>query len=127
MGMTYVWGGVRRSDRRGETLRVRFLVDTGAIYTVLPRSVWTGLDLEPESTVDFTLADGTLISRGVSECRVELAGHAATSPVVLGEAEEGPLLGAVTLETLRLMVNPLTRRLVPMRLVLSAATEHRSL
>ena len=39
----------------------------------------------------------------------------ATSPVVLGKREDAPLLGAVTLETLRLMVNPLSRELLPMR------------
>jgi len=38
--------------------------------------------------------------------------------VVLGEADEGPLLGAVTLETLGLMVNPLSRKVYPMRLTL---------
>ena len=39
--------------------------------------------------------------------------------MILGEADEGPLLGAVTLETLGMMVNPLSRRLMPMRMVLS--------
>jgi len=39
----------------------------------------------------------------------------ATSPVVLGEADDAPLLGAVTLATLGLMVNPLTREVIPMR------------
>ena len=118
MGITYVLGAVQRPDRAEPAIRVRFLVDTGAIYTVLPMSVWSALELAPKRSVEFTLADGTAISRGVSECQIDLAGHSATSPVVLGEAEEGPLLGAVTLETLGLMVNPLTRRLVPMRLVL---------
>jgi predicted aspartyl protease len=95
------------------------LVDSGAIYSVLPPDVWGPLGLTPRREVDFSLADGTLITRGVSECTFELAGLAATSPVVLGRADEGPLLGAVTLETLGLVLNPLTRQLVPMRLLLS--------
>ncbi|MBI3785567.1 MAG: hypothetical protein HY270_19415 [Deltaproteobacteria bacterium] len=45
--------------------------------------------------------------------------HAATSPVVLGEAHDGALLGAVTLETLGLMLNPLTREILPMQMSLS--------
>jgi hypothetical protein len=38
-------------------------------------------------------------------------------------APEGvtPLLGALTLESLGLMVNPVTRELLPMRLLLAAA------
>jgi hypothetical protein len=38
---------------------------------------------------------------------------------VCGEDDDGPLLGAVTLETLGLMLNPLSRELLPMRLVLA--------
>jgi hypothetical protein len=70
--------------------------------------------------VEFTLADGTSIERRVSECRFEIQGRAATSPVVLGEEKDGPLLGAVTLETLGFMLNPLTREILPMRMVLAS-------
>ena len=117
MGMTHVSAQVTRPDGRGPTLRVRFLVDTGAAYTVLPRRVWRALGLAPTSTLEFGLADGTGITRGIAECRFEIAGRAATSPVVLGERNDAPLLGAVTLETLRLMVNPLTREVVPIRVL----------
>ena len=98
-------------------MTARFLVDTGALYTVLPEAVWRALGLRPVDRADFGLADGSSISRAISECRFEIAGRTATSPVVLGERDDAPLLGAVTLETLRLMVNPLTRELVPMRLL----------
>ena len=117
---TQTAGTVSRRDGRGRAIRVRFLVDTGAVYSVLPRRVWHALGLRPERTAEFTLADGSGISRGVSECRFAIAGMTATSPVVLGETDEGPLLGAVTLETLGLMVNPLNRKVYPMRLTLGA-------
>ncbi|HEY7165752.1 MAG TPA: retroviral-like aspartic protease family protein [Candidatus Binatia bacterium] len=110
---------MRRADGRGSGRNVRFLVDSGAIYFVLPENVWRPLRLTPERQVEFTLADGTTITRGVSECRFEIRGHAATSPVVLGENHDGALLGAVTLETLGLMLNPLTREILPMRMALS--------
>jgi len=61
----------------------------------------------------------------VSECRVQVEGQSATSPVVLGGPGDAPLLGAVTLETLGLMVNPLTRELLPMRLMLAGLTRSR--
>lgn len=97
-------------------MTVKLLVDSGAIYSVLPEDVWRGLHLEPSRDVEFTLADGTTITRGVSECRFEISGRAATSPVVLGKERDGALLGAVTLETLGVMLNPLNRELLPMRL-----------
>lgn len=119
MGLTYVHARLRKSEGRGPTRDVRFLVDSGAIYSVLPEDVWRALRLKPERAVEFTLADGTAITRGVSECRFEIRGESATSPAVLGETDDGALLGAVTLETLGMMLNPLTREILPMRMALS--------
>ena len=120
MGMSYVVAMIRHPNRRAG-IRVRCLVDTGAIYTVLPEHVWPKLRLEPLEMADFTLADGTVMRRGVAEARFTIESRTRTSPVVLGEANEAALLGAVTLETLGLMVNPLSRRVLPMRMTLSAA------
>jgi clan AA aspartic protease len=119
MGITYVTARLRRPDGRGPSRTVRFLVDSGAIYSVLPEKIWRALRLKPERQVEFMLADGTPIKRAVSECRFEIRGEGATSPVVLGEEDDGALLGAVTLETLGLMLNPLTREILPMRMALS--------
>jgi predicted aspartyl protease len=64
MGLVYVEGIVRSEDGRSE--RVRFLVDSGAFYTVLKREVWKRLGLREISRVSLVLADGTTIERGVS-------------------------------------------------------------
>lgn len=118
MGLTYI-----SSKLIGPSLKkgmiVRFLVDSGAVYSVLPEKVWRKLNLKPMREVEFTLADGTVISRPVSECSFEVHGKRGTSPVVLGKKDDAPLLGMVTLEVLGLMINPLSRELLPMRLVLA--------
>ena len=119
MGVTYVQARLRRPDGRGPSRNVRFLVDSGAIYSVLPEEIWRALRLKAKRQVEFTLADGTPIERGVSECQFEIRGETATSPVVLGKEHDGALLGAVTLETLGFMLNPLTREILPMRMALS--------
>ena len=107
MGLTYVEGHVRVPGRRQRARRVRFLVDSGAVYSVLRQADWRALGLHSERELDFVLADGTALTRGVSECTFELEGRRATSPVVLGESDDESLLGAVTLESLGLMLNPL--------------------
>lgn len=112
-------GTVRAPGRRQRRRPVRFLVDSGAVYSVLRTNDWRALGLKPERELEFVLADGTTLKRGVSECIFELEGRRATSPVVLGETEDEALLGAVTLETLGLMLNPLSRTLQPMRMVLA--------
>jgi len=119
--MTFIASTVRPPESRGRGVRVRFVVDSGAVYSVLPEPVWTRLRLRATRRAQFSLADGTLIERPVSRCTFELAGISETSPVVLGGPRDAALLGMVTLESLGLMLNPLTRELLPMKLLLAAS------
>lgn len=119
MGMTYIDGVVRGPEGREET--VRFLVDSGAGYSLLPRPVWKAIGLEPIREQLFNLADGTQITRNVSECYLMLPERGAShATVVLGEVgDDQPLLGVITLENLGLVLNPFNRTLQPMRMMLS--------
>ncbi len=122
MGLTYIDGTVRGSS--GEKRQVRFLVDSGAKYTLLPNDVWKALGLEPKRAMDFILADGTPLKRQVSECHIalvdtELAEHEGHTPVILGEAGDVPLLGVITLGEFGLVLNPFNRTLQPMRMMLA--------
>jgi clan AA aspartic protease len=115
MGITYVVGRVKGPLGEEE---VRFLVDSGATYTVLPEKVWTSIGLKPLREHEFTLADGTVIRRKVSECYIMLPQGEGHTPVVLGEEDDQALLGVVTLEILGLVFNPFKRTLQPMRMLL---------
>ncbi|MBI2966629.1 MAG: clan AA aspartic protease [Bacteroidetes bacterium] len=98
---------------------VYFIVDSGAVYSLLPEEIWKKLKLKPVSEMKFSLADGTIIKRKVSEARIEYKGIGRTSPVLLGEKNDDALLGAVTLETMGLMLNPFSRELLPMKMLLA--------
>jgi len=123
VGMTYIAGKVTRPESRARPVKVRFIVDSGAVYSVLPQRVWTRLGLQRKRSATFELTDGTVITRGVSQCTFEITGISGTSPVVLGGRRDAPLLGMVTLEGLGLMLNPLTRELLPMKLTLASVAE----
>jgi predicted aspartyl protease len=105
---------------RGDRLTVRFLVDSGAFYSVLPEPAWRALELVATRDLEFVLADGTSIRRLVSDCRFNYHGFEAPSPVVLGIGDDVGLLGTVTLDTLGLILNPLKRTLAPMRMRLAS-------
>jgi clan AA aspartic protease len=116
MGITYVDGEVRGPT--GKTARVRFLVDSGAVYSLLAKDTWQAIELEPKRSASFMLADGTHIERQISECHISLPQGEGHTPVILGEEGDEPLLGAVTLEILGLVLNPFNRTLQPMRMLL---------
>ncbi len=108
------------ADARGERFEaVRALVDTGASYTWLPRSLLLALGHEPEDEWDFVLADGRKVSYGYKWIVVRVEGRAHPTPVVFGEDGTEALLGVVTLEESRLGVDPVNRRLIPIPALLT--------
>lgn len=117
MGLTYIEGIARSED--GKEAQVTFLVDSGAGYTLLPLDVWQQIGLEPLREQGFTLADGTEIQRHMSDCRLVLPQGETPTPVILGQEGDDALLGVVTLEESGLMLNPFSRTLQPMRMMLA--------
>ena len=117
MGLTYVEGVVTGPTDIVRT--VRFLVDSGAKYSLLPLEDWRALGLTARRRLTFVLADGTPIERDVSECYIQIPQGEGHTPVILGEAGDEALLGVVTLEILALVLHPFNRTLQPARLLLA--------
>ncbi len=116
MGLTYIEGVVTGPSG---SRAVRFLVDSGAKYSLLPLSEWQAIGLTPRRRVTFVLADGTEIERDVSECHIALPQGEGHSPVILGEPGDEALIGVVTLENLGLVLHPFSRTLQPARMLLA--------
>ncbi len=116
MGITYIAGTVvGPSAEEG----LDFLVDSGPQYTLLPEAVWRKIGLSATRRQRFRLADGTLMERDIANCVIRLAELGETpTPVVLGQAGDVALLGAVTLEELGLVLNPFSRTLHPASLLM---------
>ncbi len=114
VGISYVQGTVR--GPAGNEASVRFLIDSGATYSLLPEPVWQAIGLAPKREMEFVLADGTSVRRPVSECHLSLPQGEGHTPVVLGQPGDAEaLLGVVTLEILGLVFDPFRRVLHPMR------------
>lgn len=116
MGITYIEGSVTGPDGKSES--VNFLVDSGAIYSLLPKNTWQNIGLASNREMTFTLADGTQVKRKISECFLQLPQGECHTPVILGEEGDQALLGIVTLEILALVFNPFNRTLQPMHMML---------
>ena len=89
------------------------IVDTGATYSMLPASLLEKeLGLSPVEEMTFTLADDEKRAYGLGEARFRYEGGERTTPVVFGP-EDVYLLGAVSLESLGLIVDTTRHKLVP--------------
>lgn len=119
MGLTSQKLLVKESRRARRKAAVRFQIDSGAVYSLVPAVLLRKLGIRPYRKVDFTLADGTAITRQVGDAYFEFQGQGGAAPVIFGERGDEPLLGATTLESLGLVLDPFKRRLIPMRMVLA--------
>ncbi len=97
---------------------VEFLVDTGAIYSLVPSDQLKALGIKPTGKRKFHQASGRAILRRIGEARFRVGKLASISPVIFGRKNDLPLLGVVTLEALGLEVDPISERLKPATLLL---------
>ena len=119
MGITNAILKVKEHRKSEKTAVVNFLIDSGAVYSLVPGKVLDALDIEPYKEMSFYLADGTTLKRKVCSAYFEYEGESGPAPVVYGEEGDEPLLGATTLESLGLVLNPFTRTLHPMRMLMA--------
>jgi clan AA aspartic protease len=93
---------------------VRMLVDTGATYSVIPKSLARAAGITALRPVRMTLADGrrAKVDAGVAIFRI--GSREAPATILVGDVVE-PILGVETLEVLGLAVDPRRRRLMPTR------------
>jgi clan AA aspartic protease len=119
MGITNAILRVKEHRKSEKVAEVNFLIDSGAVYSLVPGKILDELDIEPYKEMSFSLADGTTLKRKVCSAYFEYEGEGGPAPVVYGEEGDEPLLGATTLESLGLVLNPFTRSLHPMRMFMA--------
>lgn len=119
MGMTVIEIEVGNPARPEVTERIEFLIDSGAIYSVVPAPVLDRLGIRPLREEEFRLADGTKIVRKKGIALFRYGDRVGGADVIFGEEGDSVLLGAFTLEALGLSLDPLRRELRPLPMVLA--------
>ena len=100
------------------TEQIEFLVDSGAIYSVVPAPILNQLGIMPLTTQEFRLANGDRISRRKGIALFKYGERIGGADVIFGEPGDGNLLGAFTLEALGLALDPLRRELRELPMIL---------
>lgn len=118
MGLTRLKLKVRRDATARATREVEFLIDSGAVHSVVPAEILRRLKIKPFKKTQFVLANGGSIERSVGTAHFVYRDHEGGAPVIFGEKNDSAVLGATTLEALELALNPLTRELYPLQMTL---------
>ena len=118
MGLTSLEIEVGNAADPDVTETVEFLVDSGAIYSVVPTSILDRLGIQPLTEQEFRLADGPKIARKKGITLFKYGDRIGGADVIFGEEEDSQLLGAFTLEALGLGLDPLRRELRELPMIL---------
>ncbi len=120
MGLTVLEIEVGNPAKPEVTEKVELLIDSGAIYSVVPIALLEKLGIKPLIEQEFRLADGTKIVRKKGGALFRYGGRVGGADVIFGEEGDYTLLGAFTLEALGLALDPLKRELRPLPMLLAA-------
>jgi len=118
MDFTYVKVRVSNPLKVERFKDVDLLVDSGAVFTSIPREVLEELGLSPIDRERLRVYGGGIVERDVGWALVEYGGKRRVVPVIFGERGDAPVLGATSLEALGYQVDPVTKKLRPVELLM---------
>ena len=118
MGLTFLQVGVGNPGEPEVTEEIEFLIDSGAVHSVVPAEVLDRLGIVPLGSQEYRMANGGRIVRRQGIALFKYKDRIGGADVIFGEEGDSNLLGATTLESLGLSLDPIKRELRPMPMVL---------
>jgi predicted aspartyl protease len=112
MGAFYVTVSVRHADS-DEFEDLQALVDTGAVWTWIPRDILERLGHRPALKRRLQTADDRIIVRDAGEVRLKVGSEALSSLCIYGDPGSHVLLGITTMQEFSVESDPVNERLVP--------------
>lgn len=111
MGATHVAVTIRNPAEPARSWAGPFLVDTGAIDSLVPRSQLKAIGLEPKGKRVYETADGRELTLDVTSADIEFMGEFTAGLIIFGDEGVEPLLGVTALESVGVEVDPQNQRL----------------
>jgi predicted aspartyl protease len=118
MGVTTLVVDVANPAAPESTESLEFLVDSGAVFSVVPGEVLRRLGIPPRHRQTVQLANNTRIVRWIGGALFRFREYVGFAEVIFGEEGDATLLGAHTLEAFGLGLDPIKRELRPVPLTL---------
>jgi clan AA aspartic protease len=109
--MTHVTVIVRNPAQPEREWEGLFLVDTGAIDSLIPGNRLREIGLAPKAKRVFELADGSQVKLDITTGEIEFMGEIVGSTLIFGADDAEPILGVTALESVGIEVDPRSQRL----------------
>lgn len=103
---TYVTVAIRNPADLEQVWEGEFLVDTGAVDSLVPRQHLEAIGIVPVAQRTYELADGSDIRLDFGGGKIEFLGESTFGDVLFGPEDVTPLLGLTALESVGIEVDP---------------------
>ena len=123
MGVTHVTVRIRNPAHPEKFWEGLFLVDTGAIDSLVPRNYLEKIGLQPKAQRTYELADGSEIKMDIGTGDIEFMGEIVGGTIIFGDINSEPILGVTALESVGIEIdthNQTLKRMPATRLKTSA-------
>jgi len=111
MGVTHVTVTVRNPAAPKKAWEGLFLVDTGAVDSLVPGKFLRKIGLAPKGERTYELADGSEVRLKITTGDLEFMGEVVGSTIIFGADDAEPVLGVTALESVGIEVDPRTQQL----------------
>ena len=97
MGLIYAPVTIRNPADASKYWEGTFLVDTGAIESLVPREILDAIGVKPATQREYVLADGSKVNLETAPAAMEIMGTLIGTTVVFEDTNSEPLLGRIAL------------------------------
>jgi len=106
MGATHVTVTIRNPADPEKAWEGLFLVDTGAVDSLVPKDRLEAIGLNPKAKRIYELADGSEVKMDITTGDIEFMGEIVGGTIIFGDAGSEPILGVTALESVGIVVDP---------------------
>ncbi len=111
MGLTQVTVTIRNPAEPERTWEGLFLVDTGAIDSLVPRKHLEAIGLKPKAQRSYELADGSEVTLDITTGDIEFMGEIVGGTIIFADSDAEPILGVTALESVGIEIDPRNQEL----------------
>ena len=111
MGATHVTVRIVNPGEPNRSWEGLFLVDTGAIDSLVPRDRLESIGLKPKGQRTYELADGSEVRMDITTGDIEFMGEIVGGTIIFGKRGTEPILGVTALESVGIDIDPRTQEL----------------